>query len=218
MKLINKIFFSLLILSCFLIAFLLSFVVAYNDDGFYKKQFEENKAYEGLGKGEVDDFYTEMREYLDGDGELISFSEREKLHLVDVKYLINMAYLVFYFALGVFVLILIFLIAKKNYKLLSKGLIYSGLAVFGVVFLFFILSFLDFNWLFTGFHLVSFDNDLWLLPANSRLIQMFPSEFFFDIFGRILSYAGGFGIVMFAGGYVLKKKVLEKIHYRKKLK
>ncbi len=206
MNVFNGMFF----LSCFLIVFLLSFMIAYNDDGFYKKQFEENDAYEKLGKDEVDNFYIEMREYLDGDGELVSFSGRERLHLADVKDLINLAYWIFYFALGIFILILGFFIAKKEHKFLSKGLIYCGAVIVILVFLIVIISLLDFNWLFTGFHLVSFDNDLWLLPGNSKLIQMFPAAFFFNIFARILTYACLFGLVMILFGYLMKKNILEK--------
>ncbi len=45
---------------------------------------------------------------------------------------------------------------------------------------------LDFNSLFIRFHLLSFTNDLWLLdPRTDRLIQLFPTGFFFDSAMRI---------------------------------
>lgn len=41
---------------------------------------------------------------------------------------------------------------------------------------------LNFDDWFTVFHLVFFDNDLWLLDVErDRLIQMFPLEFFQDV-------------------------------------
>ena len=44
-----------------------------------------------------------------------------------------------------------------------------------------ILSLFGFQRLFVFFHLVSFDNDLWILdPTRDYLIMMFPQGFFFD--------------------------------------
>lgn len=51
------------------------------------------------------------------------------------------------------------------------GFLLTGL-LFGVV------AAIDFDWLFTRFHVLSFSNDLWQLdPTRDRLIQMFPFEF-----------------------------------------
>ena len=55
------------------------------------------------------------------------------------------------------------------------GLTLAISAVIGV------LSLFGFQRLFLFFHLVSFDNDLWILdPRRDYLIMMFPQGFFFD--------------------------------------
>ncbi len=44
----------------------------------------------------------------------------------------------------------------------------------------------DFNAFWINFHKLFFTNDLWLLdPAKSVLINMVPSQFFFDLVMRI---------------------------------
>jgi len=59
---------------------------------------------------------------------------------------------------------------------------------------------LDFNTVFYRFHMVSFTNDLWLLdPKTDRLIQLFPSGFFFDAAMRI-ALSAMLGGVAIAGG------------------
>lgn len=49
-----------------------------------------------------------------------------------------------------------------------------------------VISLIDFNKCFTYFHLIFFNNDLWILDENDILIQMFPEKFFMSIFIRIL--------------------------------
>ena len=38
-----------------------------------------------------------------------------------------------------------------------------------------------FNYLFYWFHVLSFSNDLWMGTESSRMIQLFPSEFFMHV-------------------------------------
>src|SRR5205823_14828103 len=56
--------------------------------------------------------------------------------------------------------------------LLSTGLIVALIALVGV------LSFLDFDALWTRFHQIAFRNDLWQLdPSRDYLIMLFPEPF-----------------------------------------
>lgn len=65
----------------------------------------------------------------------------------------------------------------------------------------------DFNRYFTYFHLIFFNNDLWLLnPNTDLLIQMLPEEFFISIFIRIiLFFLLNLAIIQIVG-YILMKK------------
>lgn len=65
-------------------------------------------------------------------------------------------------------------------------------------------SYVDFHWLFTLFHLVSFSNDLWLLdPTQHNLIRMFPEPFFFDAASRSVKASALSSAAVTALGYCL---------------
>ena len=72
------------------------------------------------------------------------------------------------------------------------------LVVFGAA------SAINFGWVFTQFHFLSFANDLWLLdPSRDYLIIMFPQQFFFEatlFIGllTIIDFGLVFGAVRFA--------------------
>jgi integral membrane protein (TIGR01906 family) len=138
------------------------------------------------------------------------FNEREVSHMVDVKALFRLAYK---FLLGTVIYALVFLglslFLWKDERLLGVGLLWgSGFSVMLMIMLG-VLATIDFNWLFTQFHLLSFTNDLWLLdPATDYLIMLFPEGFWLDavivIFALIVILALAIG---FTGWRMLKKYV-----------
>ena len=73
------------------------------------------------------------------------------------------------------------IMGKESYKILSTSTKYS-MILFGSIVLFFLLaSSINFSWIFTQFHLLSFSNDLWILdPRKDKLIMMFPQRFFLE--------------------------------------
>ena len=65
---------------------------------------------------------------------------------------------------------------------LARQGIAAGLLGFGVLTVAAIGLLIDFETLFTRFHLISFANDFWKLsPSRDRLIQIFPERFWFDV-------------------------------------
>ena len=203
MKLLKALF----IASIVVFIFLLSFRIAFFDDDYYKEKFRINNAYEKYGEENVNNANEELNAYLTGSGELKTdfFNEREKLHLKDVKDLIWNVFFVFYAILFLLVILLCYFIISKKIKIIWESLYTSGLISFGVVAVFLLVSILNFNWLFTWFHLLSFNNELWLLPRDSRLVNMFPSGFFSGMFTRILVYSGLTGIGLIIAGWVIRK-------------
>ena len=203
MKLLKALF----IASIVVFIFLLSFRIAFFDDDYYKEKFRINNAYEKYGEENVNNANEELNAYLTGSGELKTdfFNEREKLHLKDVKDLIWNVFFVFYAILFLLVILLCYFIISKKIKIIWESLYTSGLISFGVVAVFLLVSILNFNWLFTWFHLLSFNNELWLLPWDSRLVNMFPSDFFSGMFTRILVYSGLIGIGLIIAGWVIRK-------------
>ena len=74
-----------------------------------------------------------------------------------------------------------------------------------ILVIFFIIWLIPFENLFLSFHLISFDNDLWLMNANeSLLIQLFPETFFESIFMLILTRTFFVLLVLFLVSLYLK--------------
>jgi len=155
----------------------------YNED-FYYKQFEKNNVNVEGKKNILDNLLN----FFNGNEDLDYFNENERLHLIDVKNLINKFITAFYIVLILDILLLIILFTrfrkflKKN---ISKILLYSGSLTIFVMFIFLILS-LNFDFLFDNFHRLFFAGN-WLFPEESLLIQLFPFEFFRDYFLKILT-------------------------------
>lgn len=150
--------------------------------------------------------YTEnLLNYLKTDSSLDSiwFTKKDILHMIDVRNLyqntLTLTYILF-FIFTITTIIIILLEKKKTLIFITNS--------FKTVFNFFILLMLilgiyitlDFNSFWINFHLVVFDNDLWLLsPNESNLIKMFPEEFFFMLVAIIvLSITFFFAFLYFA--------------------
>ena len=119
-------------------------------------------------------------------GEIVPnlFNEREILHMKDVKHLLNKVEYVqqISFVLIVMGILLGFLTRERGHLARSVRYICSvgGFSLCMTVLLG-ILMVVGFQRIFILFHLVSFDNDLWILdPRRDFLIMMFPTGFFFD--------------------------------------
>ena len=117
------------------------------------------------------------------------FDGREKAHMVDVKALYRNAMRAAWIAAGLSVLLILLLAfgAKKHRKTALRWV----LAGFGLFMLVLgaaaIYAAVDFNSFWTNFHRLFFDNDLWLLYDDERLIQMVPEQFFSDLVARIVA-------------------------------
>lgn len=128
------------------------------------------------------------------------FSEREILHMVDVQALMHGVFQVWTVALvGLAISALaIFAVepASGGFALVRAGALGGALAVLFVGLLG-VAALFDFSQLFYRFHLLSFSNDLWLLdPRRDRLIQLFPTGFFYDAALRIAVQTVVLGVVI----------------------
>lgn len=111
------------------------------------------------------------------------YTQKDSLHMIDVRNLyqnsLELTYILFTFF--IITSLIIVLLEKRNTltsitKIFNKVL---GAFLFIILLLGIYIS-IDFNSFWINFHLLTFDNDLWLLdPLESNLIKMFPEEFFF---------------------------------------
>ena len=165
---------------------------AATSDGWWERGFERYDAVSrtGLTPEEVDRVAAETREYLSNDDELLTvsvdgvpfYSEREVLHMVDVKRLMGRVYDAGWAALGFIVAFVVFVLwrAERAVRSLARSVLvacgivavaFVALAIFGLS---------GFDSAFRSFHLIFFTNDLWQLSSRDSLIQLFPQGFFFD--------------------------------------
>ena len=128
------------------------------------------------------------------------FNERETLHMVDVKALYQNAIRVRNGCVitAVILLVLSVLNGKKSFFSVLRSGWKNGILLTGAVILFIaIWALADFNQFWTNFHLLFFDNDLWLLdPNTSIMINLFPGSFFFDLVTRIIAWVVGIHVVI----------------------
>lgn len=184
------------------------------DTGFYQGEHEKLGIYDKYGKNLVDSTTENLFSHLQ-EGTPLSgfFSERDKAHMVDVRELINSAF-IFYYILIILIIIcflLLYLFDKKEFvKNISKSFIAAGFVTLSLALFAYILKG-AFSSIFTGFHKLFFTNELWLLnPETDKLINIFPEQFFFDITALILYRALISAVVLVIIGvalyYLLKKR------------
>lgn len=199
------------------------------DLSYYDETYSELAIYEDIGISEEDLMNTThvLLSYMQGKREDMVvyanikgkdrevFNEKEKLHMVDVNALINMAEGVMYAGYALLVSMLGYLLYKKDRSEWSRagkaGLV--AIAVFiGVIGALLAYMLIDFNSFWTSFHHVFFTNDLWLLdPRTDVMIQMFPLEFFEKIVLQITFMYVGFLVAFVLGCvYISKEKVTVK--------
>jgi len=153
----------LMVLIIPIIIYLYNFNSVTFDKGFYKKEFLKYNVYGNLENYDVENINDGVLNYLkkEKDDKLIKndfFSEREKIHFLDVKNLIQKVLTIYYFSLFLFLLfstILIFLL-KFNFKFIIKKffviILFGSILTLFYTLLFFIVSKSNFNFAFDLFH------------------------------------------------------------------
>ncbi len=158
-------------------------------------------------KGEKDDFQTIAVK----DGELQPlYDERERIHMVDVLNLYDRARFLRSMSLVLALLLTGFMVFRdgrwKTHWL--RMLTYTGLGNVLLMALLYLLIRLDFTRYFTQFHLLFFDNDLWILdPRRHVLIQMLPESFFMNTAMKIGLAAMGSMTVLGVSACILERKL-----------
>lgn len=119
-------------------------------------------------------------------------SEKEVIHMQDVRQLVQLDYQVQMVALTIAILSMaLLLIVFHSWKLTLKAIIYGSIALAVVVLLMGLLAIINFDQLSLLFHRISFTNEFWMLdPGSDYLIMMIPGGFLYDV------AIFGFGIVI----------------------
>ncbi len=156
---------------------------------FYKYEYNAHKMeifFSGLSERQYVNYSMQIANYLfssddileihRGNGSVIKnyFTEREIVHMKDVKGLIRASFFLMILCLLLFVVC--FLRIKNKINIIRISAFISIV----VMLLLITASFINFNEVFIIFHKIAFRNDFWLLPENTKLIEMFPEAFFYD--------------------------------------
>jgi len=150
----------------------------------------------GLADSELEKVATGLISYFNSDEEYISltvikdgepfvlFSQKEVIHLKDVKGLIWLDYWVLS---GTLIYVLAYagiclLWRKRGYwRRLAWGVVGGGGITLALMLALGLGIMLGFDQLFWQFHLISFTNELWQLdPTKDYLIMLFPRGFWYD--------------------------------------
>ncbi len=200
---LNKILKILFIIVLVLLILFASFKIYSLNLKFYQKEYIKLNIYDRVPA--ADSHIKNLFNYFNDKEELSDFfNEKEKLHLKDVKYLINLAFIIFYILLILFLILLFYFIYKKDYLVIINSLIISGFIIilFHAIFLL-----LNFSSSFVLFHKIFFTNDLWLLnPETDSLINLFPEKFFYDISSRIMLSSLMISLFLIIFGLIIKFK------------
>ncbi len=194
----------LLILNTILIIYLANFRCYVFNENYYKKQFEENDVYSSLP--DADKELNNLLLFFKGKEKLNNFfSQNEKEHLQDVKVLINKVIIIFYISvfLEIFLISLLYARYKKGFL---KNIKFIFLCSGGITLLTSILIYFfsdNFDYIFIKFHEIFFQQGNWLFPASSNLIKLFPHQFFYAFFHKIIINSAIASPIIFAFGLLL---------------
>lgn len=174
----------------------------YSDFGYYEREYKKYNVLTDLDMEMGDVMYVtkEMMAYLRGEREELSvittvegkeqdfFNEQDRFHMGEVQglFLGGLRLRAGAFAVLGLSLIVLFFMKEERIKALCRGYqIAAGVLTVMAVGLGIWVS-RDFNAVFTKFHEIFFDNDLWIFdPAEDYMIRMLPEGLFYDFVIRI---------------------------------
>ena len=155
---------------------------------------------------------TNLLEYLTNKAELNTtwFSEKDILHMKDVRVLYNVSFNLMIFFIIIFILSTILIaLVYKNYAMfyITKTFNKTLLAfILLVIVLAGIISY-NFTSFWIKFHQLLFANDLWLLsPEESNLIKMVPEQFFISLITTIILHILILFVSLLVVNNIFKKK------------
>ncbi len=197
------------------ILLLLNFRLLVFNQNFYKMEFAKLGVYESFASSEVVNFEArQLINFYCCDGELSStfYSQREILHLIDVKNLIKLVNLYLYVLIWAALTCLIYVIHKKEFKFSAHNLNIASLITIVSIITLWLFSKLNFDSIFVNFHQLTFSNNYWLLPKEANLIKLFPPQFFVDFANQVALQTITMAAIILIISHLLTKRHVSKKH------
>lgn len=108
------------------------------------------------------------------------FNARELRHMHDVKIVTQLAFGVALIVGIAYALAVIFLWRKGWRSTLRLALFSGSLLTLGIIFSIIFVAVLNWDFFFTAFHTLFFEDDTWYFAYSDTLIRLFPEQFWFD--------------------------------------
>ena len=190
---------------------LLNVIILIYNESFYFEQIHSNQ----LNNKELSEELTwNLLSYFHGETTISDkFSEREKIHLEDVKNLLHLTSLLSYIILIISLIVFIKNLHAYGVRRTLDTITYGSEITLIIIALIAFFSLIDFNNLFNYFHKVFFTNNYWLLNENSLLILMYPQEFFNRALRVIITRSAIISTGAILLNFMLKTKVIKRIYH-----
>ena len=185
------------------------------NQNFYKMEFVKLEVYENFASSEIVDFEArQLINFYCCDSQLSPtfYSQREILHLMDVKNLIKLVNLYLYVLIWSALTCLVYVIHKKAFKFSAHYLNVAALITITSIIALWLFSKLNFDSIFVNFHQLTFSNNYWLLPKEANLIKLFPPQFFVDFANQVALQTITMAAIILIVTEVVKKKYAAKKH------
>lgn len=155
---------------------------------YYESLYKKADVYQNFQSPKlVSDATDNLFGYFRGQNRLDQnfFSMQAVSHLKDVKDLLQVSNGLFYFSFVAVICSGIFLVAKRQFKIILKSLFISSIITIITVAVLGLGAAAAFDSFFLKFHQLLFRNSLWLFPADDNLIKLFPQTFFVEFANRL---------------------------------
>ena len=115
------------------------------------------------------------------------YSNQALSHLIDVKRLINFAFVIDTILLILVFLHLAYFVKKHKRRIIKRSAVLASIITVALILLVLIANLLNFDYFFVEFHKIFFRNNLWLFPSDDNLIKLFPPEFFVSFVNQLVT-------------------------------
>lgn len=219
--------------------------VCYHDFDMYRREYVKYDVLstlpEGLemdGEGSLMAVTEHMMKYLIGDKETPDlqiqihtaegtrdfFNDQELFHMAECKELFRKGLQLQYISIMLILFLLVYgrfaILRDKDafLKATGKGLLIGAAIFFVAVAVLAVYMVTDFEQAFVQFHLIFFDNDLWMFdPNESLMINMLVEGFFYDVVKQILAIYVPLCALFLAFSFWLNSRYKNtELHYREK--
>lgn len=188
---LRKIFFFISVLVIPFILIFVPFRLFLFNEYFYQYEFEKLNVYDKFASGKPEILLNQTFMFLKGQiDEVDGFNERENLHLMDVKKILEISSVLFA-VFAIFIFSSYFYLRKHNKKLLYKEFFYGGIITILFILLLLLFVFINFDFTFTLFHELFFSPGTWMFnPETELLKRLFPDQFFIDysVFSLVVTF------------------------------